>query len=125
MSKVASSRNRSWGWTEWMSTGSFWGSAGCCLGSGCCFIDWKEDTCEFREEEEVRSVVEERGSGVVVGSDAVDEATVDEGVAVDEDEDDERLDECFLGWCLIEREELLEGVEDDVDGCRKSALTEA
>jgi hypothetical protein len=87
-------------------------------------MDWKEDTCEFREEEEERSVVEERESGVVVCNDTVAEATTDEGVAVDEDEEDERLDECFLDWCLVEREEVLEGVEDDVDGCLKSALTE-
>lgn len=87
-------------------------------------MDWKGDTCGFREEGEGRSVVEDRGSGVVVGSDAVKEATVDEGVAVDEDEEDERLDECFLDWCLVEREEVLEDAEDDVDGCLKSALTE-
>ncbi|KAF9652205.1 hypothetical protein BDM02DRAFT_3126568 [Thelephora ganbajun] len=101
-----------------MSTGSLWGSDGCCLESTCCFIDWKEETWEFLEEEEERSVVEERESGVGVGSDAVDEATVDEGVGVDEeDDDDDRLDECFLDWCLVEREEELEDVEDDVDGC--------
>jgi len=81
-------------------------------------MDWNGDTCELRKEEEERSVVEDCWSGVVVGSDAVDEATMDEGVAVDEDEDDDRLDECFLGWCLVVREELLEDVEDDVDGCR-------
>jgi len=81
-------------------------------------MDWKEDTCEFREEEEGRSAVEERESGVVVGSEAVDGATVDEGVTVDEEEENERLDECFLDWCLVEREEVLEGVEDDVDGWR-------
>ena len=80
-------------------------------------MDWKGDTCELREAEEARSVVEDRGSGVAVGSDAVNEATVDEGVTVDEDEEDERLDECFLDWCLVEREEVVEGVEDDVDGC--------
>ena len=96
-----------------MSTGSLWGSDGCCLESTCCFMDWKEDTCEFREEEEGRSVVEDRKSGVVVGSDAVEEAIVDEGITVDEEE----KDECFLGWCLVEREEVLEEVEDDVDGC--------
>lgn len=99
-----------------MSTGSLWGSDGCCLGSTWCFIDWKGDTWEFREEEEERSVVEDRESGVAVGSDVVEEATADEGEAVDE-EKDEKLDECFLGWCLVEREELLEDVEDDVDGC--------
>lgn len=84
--------------------------------STCCFIDWKEDTCEFREEEEGCSVVGGRVSGIVVCNDAVDEVTTDEGVIVDEDEDDEGLDECLLDWCLVERE-LLEGVEDDVDGC--------
>lgn len=75
-------------------------------------MDWKEDTCEFREEEEERSVVEDRESGVVVGSDAVEGAIVDEEVVVDEAE----KDECFLDWCLDEREEF-EEVEDDVDGC--------
>jgi hypothetical protein len=95
-----------------MSTGSLWGSDGSCLESTCCFMDWKEDTCEFREEEG-RSVTEDRESGVVVGSDAVEEAIVDEGVAVDEEE----KDECFLDWCLLEREEVLETVDDDVDGC--------
>jgi len=75
-------------------------------------MDWKDDTCEFREEEEERSAVEDRESGVVVGSDAVEEAIVDEEVAVDEAE----KDECFLDWCLAEREGL-EEVEDDVDGC--------
>ena len=99
-----------------MSTGSLWGSDGCCLESTCCFMDWKEDTCEFRVEVEW-SEVEDRESGVVVCNDTADEATMDEGVTVDEDEEDERLDECLLDWCLVEREELLEGVEDDVDGC--------
>ena len=90
MSKVARSRRRSWGGTEWISTGSLWGSDGCCLESMCCFMDWKEATCELREEEEGWSVVEDRKSGVVVCNDAVEEATMDEGVAVDEDEEDER-----------------------------------
>ena len=87
-------------------------------------MDWKEDTCEFREEGGESSVVEDRESGVVVGSDTVNEATVDEGVAVDEEDEDERLEECFLDWCLAEREVVVEDVEDDVDGCRYSALTE-
>ena len=96
-----------------MSTGSLWGSDGCCLESTCCFMDWKGDTCEFREEEEERSVVEGRESGVVVGSVGAEETIVDEGVADDEEE----KEECFLDWCLVEREEVLEEVEDDVDGC--------
>jgi hypothetical protein len=100
-----------------MSTGSLRDSDGCCLDSTCCFMDWKEDTWEFFEEEEEPSVVEERESGVVVDSDAEGGALVDEGVIVDEDEEDERLDESFLDWCLVEREEELEEVEDDVDGC--------
>lgn len=100
-----------------MSTGSFWESDGSCLESTCCFMDWKGDTCEFRTEEAERSVVEERESEVVVGSDAVDEGMVDEGVAVEEEEKDEKLEECFLCWCLVGREETLGGVEDDVDGC--------
>lgn len=100
-----------------MSTRSLWGSDGCCLESTCCFIDWKGDACEFLEEDEGWSVFEERESGVVVGNDAIEEATVDEGVAVDEDEEDGGLDENFLDWCLAEREEELEEVEDDVDGC--------
>lgn len=62
-------------------------------------------------------MAEDRESGVVVCNDAVDEAMIDAGAAVDEDEEDERWDECLLGWCLDEREELLEGVEDDVDDC--------
>ena len=107
-----------------MSTGSLWGSDGWCLESMWCFMDWKEATCEFREEEEEWSMVEDRESRVVVCNDTVDEAAVDDGVAVDEDEEDERWDECLLGWCLLEREEALEGVEDDVDGCLYSALTE-
>jgi len=100
-----------------MSTGSLWVSGGCGLESMCCLMDWKEDTWELREEDEEWSVVEERESGVVVCNDAVDEATVDDGVVVDDDEDEEGLDECLLDWCLVERDELLEGVEDDVDGC--------
>lgn len=117
VSKVARSRSRSWGGTEWMSTGSLRGSDGCCLGSTCRFMDWKEDTCEFLEEEGGWSVLEERESELAVGNDAIEEETVDDGVAVDEDEEDERLDESFLDWCLVEREEELEEVEDDVDGC--------
>lgn len=85
--------------------------------STCCFMDWKEDTWEFLEEEGEWSTVEERESGVVVGNDAIDEGTIEDGVVVNEDEDDERLDESFLDWCLDEREEELEEVEDDVDGC--------
>jgi len=100
-----------------MSTGSLWDSGGCGLESMCCFMDWKEDTCELREEDEEWSVVEERESGIADCNDAVDEATIDEGVTVDEDEENEGLDECLLDWCLVERDELLEGVEDDVDGC--------
>ena len=100
-----------------MSTGSLRGSDGNCLESTCCFMDWKEDTCEFLEEEGEWSVVEEREPGLVVGNDAIEEATAEDGVAVDEDEEDERLDESFLDWCLVEREEELEEVEDDVDGC--------
>lgn len=100
-----------------MSTGSVRGSGRCCLESACCFMDWKEDTCEFLEEEGECSEVEERESGLVVGSDAVEEATVDDGVAVDEGKEDERLDETFLGWCRVEREEELDEVEEDVDGC--------
>lgn len=42
---------------------------------------------------------------------------MDDGVTVDEDEEEERLDECFLGWCLVEREEELEEVEEDDDDC--------
>jgi hypothetical protein len=87
-------------------------------------MDWKEDTCEFLEEEEEWSVVEERESGVAVGNDVTDEGTVEDGVMVEEDEEDEVLDEGFLGWCLLEREDELEDVEDDVDGCLKSALTD-
>lgn len=107
-----------------MSTGSLWGSGGCDLESTCCFMDWKEDTWEFLEEEEEWSVVEKRESGVVVGNDVIDEATVEDGVRVEEDEEDEMFDEGFLGWCLLEREEELEDVEDDVDGCLNSAFTE-
>ena len=58
-------------------------------------------------------MVEERESGMVVGNDAIDEATADDGVAVDKDE----VEEIFLDWCLVEREEELEEDEDDVDGC--------
>jgi len=79
-------------------------------------MDWKEDTCECREGGAEWSVTEERESGVVVGNDVVDGARVEEGVIVDEEEEEERLDECFLGWCLVERE-VLGGVEDDVNGC--------
>ena len=75
-------------------------------------MDWKEDTCELLEE---LSVVEERESGIVVDN-AIEEAAVDEGMDVEEDEEDEILDEAFLDWCLVEREEELEEVEDDVDG---------
>jgi len=78
-----------------MSTGSLWESGGCGLESMCCFMDWKDDTWEFLEEDEEWSV-EERESGVVVCNDAVDEAIVEDGVTVDEDEDDEGLDECLL-----------------------------
>lgn len=99
-----------------MSTGSLRGWEECCLESTCCFMDWKEDTCELLEEEG-SSVVEERESGVVVGNDAIDWATEDDGVTVDEDEEEERLDECFLDWCRDEREEELEEVEEDADGC--------
>lgn len=42
---------------------------------------------------------------------------MDDGVTVDEDEEEERLDEGFLDWCLVEREEELEEVEEDDDGC--------
>jgi hypothetical protein len=80
-------------------------------------MDWKEDTCEFFEEEGELSAVEERESGLVAGNDAIDEATTDDEMAADDDEEDERLDESFLDWCLVEREEELEEVEDDVDGC--------
>ena len=79
-----------------MSTGTFWVSGGCGLESMCCFMDWKEDTWELREEDEEWSVVEERESGIADCNDAVDETTVDEGVIVDEDEEDEGLDECLL-----------------------------
>jgi hypothetical protein len=79
-------------------------------------MDWKEDTWEFLEEEGGWSVVEGRGSGLVAGNDAIDGVTVEEEVAVDEDEE-ERFDESFLDWCLVEREEGLDEVEEDVDGC--------
>lgn len=117
VSKVARSRSRSWGGTEWMSTGSLRGSDGCCLESTCCFIDWKEDTCEFLEDEGEWSVLDERESGLAVGNNAIDGTSVEDGMGADEDEEDERLDESFLDWCLVEREAELEGVEDDVDGC--------
>lgn len=42
---------------------------------------------------------------------------MDDVVTVDEDEEEERLDESFLDWCLVEREEELEEVEVDDDGC--------
>ena len=42
-------------------------------------------------------MAEDRESGVAVCNDAVDEAMVDAGAAVDEDEEDERWDECLLG----------------------------
>jgi hypothetical protein len=84
-------------------------------------MDWKEDTCESLEEEEGWSTFGERESGVVVGNEVTDAATVEDGVTVEEEEEE---DEGFLGWCLLEREEELEDVEDDVDGCLKSALTE-
>jgi hypothetical protein len=116
VSKVARSRSSSWGGTEWMSTGSLGGSDENCLESTCCFMDWKEDTWEFLEEEGGWSVVEGRESGLVAGNDAIDGVTVEEGVAVDEDEE-ERFDESFLDWCLVEREEELDEVEDEVDGC--------
>lgn len=48
-------------------------------------------------------MVEDHESGVC--NDAVDKATVDKG-----------LNEHLQGWCLIKHEELLEGIEDNVDG---------